>query len=112
MLYARVVVGLAISGPFDYIVPKELQKNIRPGARVWVQFGPKKMLGYVVELAAKTKIKNLKAITELIDETPVLDKSMLTLTRKLSEYYCCCWGEAIETALPEALRRGKKIGQN
>jgi primosomal protein N' (replication factor Y) len=109
MLFARVVVGLAVSGPFDYIVPAELQQKIRPGSRVWVQFGPKKTLGYVVELAAQSKIKNLKKISELIDESPVLDEFMLKLTRQLSEYYCCSWGEAIETALPESLRRGKKI---
>ena len=105
MLFARVVVGLAVSGPFDYIVPKELQKNIRPGSRVWVQFGPKKMLGFVVELAAKSKIKKLKKITELLDESPVLDAGMLLLTRRFSQYYSCSWGEAIETALPEEIGR-------
>jgi primosomal protein N' (replication factor Y) len=109
MLFARVVVGLKVDGPFDYIVPREIEKKIKPGSRVWVQFGPKKTLAYVVELAKKSKIKKLKRIIELIDESPVMDANMLELTRKLSEYYCCSWGEAIETALPEALRRGKKI---
>jgi len=109
MLYARVVVGLKVDGPFDYIVPRELEKSIKPGSRVWVQFGPRKMLAYVVGLAKKSNIKNLKRITELIDESPIMDANMLELTRRLSEYYCCSWGEAIETALPEALRRGKKI---
>ena len=109
MLFARVVVGLKVDGPFDYIVPREFEKKIMPGSRVWVQFGPRKTLAYVVELARKSSIKNLKKIVELVDESPVLDANMLKLTRRLSEYCCCSWGEAIETALPEALRRGKKI---
>jgi primosomal protein N' (replication factor Y) len=107
MLFAKVVVGLAVSGPFDYIVPGELKDRISPGSRVWVQFGPRKTLGYVVGLSAKSKISKLKEISELIDESPVLDEKMLSLTNRLAEYYCCSWGEAIETALPEALRRGK-----
>ncbi len=108
MLYAKVVLGLPVEGPFDYIVPLNLYKKIKAGMRVWVSFRTKRMLGYVVRLTKKTKIKNLKAILEIIDETPILDRNMLSLTRALSYYYCCTFGEAIETALPDGLRKGKK----
>jgi primosomal protein N' (replication factor Y) len=109
MLYAKVVVGLAIEGPFDYIVFPNLVKKIKVGARVRVSFRTQKLIGYVVALTRKTKIKSLKSILELIDDSPVLDRNMLLLTKKLSDYYCCSSGEAIETALPEALRKGKKL---
>lgn len=109
MLYARVVLGLPVEGPFDYIVPSALEKRIKPGVRVWVSFRTKKMLGYIVELTHKTNIKNLKKILEIIDDYPILDKNMLLLTKELSNYYCCSWGEAIETALPEGLRRGRRL---
>jgi primosomal protein N' (replication factor Y) len=56
-------------------------------------------------------VKNLKNILEIIDDSPVLDKNMLALTKELSDYYCCAWGEAIETALPESLRQGKVINK-
>ena len=108
MLYARIVLGIPVEGPFDYIVPDNLVQKIKVGSRVWVNFGAKKKaVGYCVGLTGKTKIKRLKSITSLIDETPVLDKNILALTRELSDYYCCSWGEAIETALPEGLRKGK-----
>jgi len=109
MLYAKVVLGLAVEGPFDYIVPPELSQKIRIGARVRVSFRTQRLIGYVVGLARETRIKHLKSISELLDEYPVLDKNLLLLTRKISEYYCCSWGEAIETALPEPLRKGKRI---
>ncbi len=109
MLYAQVVFGLAVSGPFDYIVPQALVKKIRAGSRVKVSFGRRMLIGYVVGLTHTTRIKKLKPIAELIDPTPVLNKNILKLTKWLSDYYCCCWGEAIETALPEALRRGLSI---
>ena len=111
MLYARVVLGIPVEGPFDYIVPSSLEKKVKAGSRVWVNFCHRKMLGYVVQLSDKTNIRKLKRISELIDDYPVLDKNMLLFTKELSEYYCCSWGEAIEAALPEGLRKGKQIAQ-
>lgn len=108
MLYAKVVLGIPVEGPFDYIVPSALEEKIKEGSRAWVNFRNKKMLGYVVGLSHKTKIKELKKILEIIDDCPVLDKNMLSLAREVSRYYCCSWGEAIETALPLALRKGKR----
>jgi len=111
MLYAKVVVGLPVEGPFDYIVPEHLEKKISVGMRVWVSFGAKKkIVGFVVGLDQKTNIKKIKALSDLIDDFPVLDKKILSLTKKLSEYYCCSWGEAIETALPEGIRKGRRLG--
>lgn len=97
MLYAKVVLGLPVEGPFDYTIPAPLKRKIRVGVRVWVDFHNQKMLGYVVGLSPKTKIKKLKKIGEVIDDCPILDKNLLLLTKDLSEYYCCSWGEAIET---------------
>lgn len=107
MLYANVVLGLPIDGPFDYLVPAGLESKVSIGVRVWVNFRNKKEVAYVVGLNAKTKIKKLKEIAAVIDEAPILDGAMLALTQGLSKYYCCSWGEAIEAALPDELRKGR-----
>jgi len=109
MLYAKVVFGLPIEGPFDYIVPACLHKNIKPGFRVLVPFGHQKKVGYVVALTRKTSIKNLRALIDLLDDAPLLGKFTLLLTKELAEYYCCSWGEAIETAIPAQLRKARKF---
>ena len=107
MLYAKVVLGLPIDGPFDYFVPADLENKISVGVRVWVNFRNKKEVAYVVGLSNKTKIKIIKDISAVIDTAAVLDEQMLLLTKSLAEYYCCSWGEAIEAALPDELRKGK-----
>lgn len=109
MLYANVVLGLPIDGPFDYLIPADLEGKIVIGARVRVNFRNKKEVAYVVGLNNKTKIKKLKEILGLIDQSPILDKDMLILTKRLAQYYCCSWGEAVEAALPDELRKGKEI---
>ncbi|MDD5465362.1 MAG: primosomal protein N' [Candidatus Omnitrophica bacterium] len=110
MLYAKVVLGLPIDGPFDYLIPADLENKISVGARAWVNFRNKKEVAYVVGLSNKTKIKKIKEISALIGQSPILDEKMLLLTRRLAEYYCCSWGEAIETALPDEIRKGKING--
>ncbi|MFA4889391.1 MAG: primosomal protein N' [Candidatus Omnitrophota bacterium] len=109
MLYAKVVFGLPVDGPFDYIVPDGLAKKIAVGSRVWVNFSFKKRLGYCVGLSHKTNVLKLKEISALIDNQAILPENILALCRKLAVYYCCSWGEAIETALPLALRKGVKL---
>ncbi|MDP2043984.1 MAG: hypothetical protein Q8K15_02305, partial [Candidatus Omnitrophota bacterium] len=110
MLFAKVVLGLPIDGPFDYIVPFDLENKISVGTRAWVNFRNKKEVAYVVGLSDKTRIKKLKEISSLIDVAPVLDGRMLLLTKQLADYYCASWGEVIETALPDELRKGKIKG--
>ena len=110
MLYANVVLGLPIDGPFDYLIGHDLEDKISVGTRVWVNFRNKKEVAYVVGLNKKTKIKKLKEILALIDQLPILDKDILLLTKRLAEYYCCSWGEAIECALPDEIRKGKIKG--
>lgn len=107
MLYAKVVLGLPIDGPFDYLVPTDLENKISIGTRVWVNFRNKKEVAYVVGLSNKTTIKKIKDILAVIDLAPVLDEQMLLLTKRIAGYYCCSQGEAIETALPDELRKGK-----
>ncbi|MDD5155034.1 MAG: primosomal protein N' [Candidatus Omnitrophica bacterium] len=109
MLYAKIVVGLPVQGPFDYSVERQLQSKIKPGCRVRVPWRNQRKIGYVVGLSRKTSINKVKSLISLLDESPALDKNMLLLTRKLSDYYCCSWGEAIEISLPQQLRKGKAL---
>ncbi len=109
MLYANVVLGLPIDEAFDYLVPPALENKIIIGLRVRVNFRNKKEVAYVIDLSKKTKIKKIKEILAVIDTAPVLSEKLLLLTKRLAQYYCCSWGEAIETALCDDLRKGKEI---
>lgn len=109
MRYAKVVFGLPIEGPFDYSVPNEISKTVKPGMRVIVPFGSQKKTGYIVNITPKSGIKNTKSLFCLLDKSPILNQNLLFLTKKMSDYYCCSWGEAICAALPQGLRQGKRL---
>jgi len=109
MQYAKVVLGLPIEGPFDYIIPSDLENRIKPGSRVIIPFGNQKAIGFVIGISAKSKIKKLKYIISCLDKIPVINEKLIELAKKISEYYCTSFGMAIETQVPLVLRRGKKI---
>lgn len=110
MRYAKVVLGLPVDEVFDYLVPEHFSKYCFEGCRVGVSFGRRNLIGYVVGMSLKTKIKKIKPISRLIDVKPILDGNFLKLTKIVSDYYCSSWGQAIEAALPVGVRKGLPVG--
>ncbi len=89
---------------FDYTA-----EGVEPliGARVWVGFRNKTRLGVVVGLGVPENAAiALKAITTVIDDTPVLTADLLTLCKWISQYYQSPLSEVIPLALPKKYRRG------
>jgi len=107
--YAAVVLNVPVCGPFHYRVPAALESAIAPGARVRVPFGRRVLIGYCVGFTSNPGVEEsrIKEIIELLDREPLLDARMLELTRWLAGYYCCSWGEALDAALPGAVKRRK-----
>jgi len=106
-MYANVVLGLPIEGPFTYKLPDGLIDKACAGKRAWVPFGSRRLIGYIVEIVDNTKVKNIKDIYSIIDENPVLSEDLLKIAKWISDYYFCSWGEAVEAALPSTLKKGK-----
>jgi primosomal protein N' (replication factor Y) len=105
----RVVLDTPLRRPFDYLPPQEHAAGpIRPGARVRVPFGRRRLVGVVIEEAAFSDIapERLKPILEVLDPEPVLDSAMLALLKWAAEYYHHPIGEVFAAALPKALRLG------
>jgi primosomal protein N' (replication factor Y) len=102
-------VRVAVPGPlrrlWSYSVPAGLRDACRPGTRVLVPFGGRRVTGVVVgkdeepgpDAAASYDIKPVERV---LDEVPALDPDLLELTRWAAEYYGASWGEMIRTALP------------
>ncbi|MGD9015468.1 MAG: primosomal protein N' [Candidatus Omnitrophota bacterium] len=111
-MYAQVVFNLPIEGPFDYFIPAAAKQKLSPGMRVGVSFGKRRCVGYVVGKRGSTQAKKVKPILSILDDLPILDKTMLKITRQVADYYACSWGQAIETATPVSLRKSKPIGLN
>ena len=60
MKYALVVVRIPLDRPFTYRIPKKIEEYLSIGKRVWVPFGHRRLLGYVVGITDNAEIKNVK----------------------------------------------------
>ncbi len=108
-----IAIRVAIQRPLykllDYSC--DCDKNPLPGCRVRVHLGNYEITGIVVEKDIKSEFAELKPVIEVLDEKPLLDKSLLTLLDWASRYYFYPAGEVLFHALPNNLRKGKKPPQ-
>ena len=107
MKYASVIVdvpAMQTDRAFDYKVPEEWQKLVKPGMRVIVPFGPRKVQGFIIQLKDHSDYKRLKSITELVDLTPCLTNELLQLGQWLTETTLCFKISAFQAMLPAAMK--------
>ncbi len=105
---ATVVLTEGPGGAFDYAVPERLVGEVQPGRRVRVPFGRsnRAVVAWCVEVGGKAHTgRPLKEVRGVVDEQPLLDDSLLELTKWLADYYLCDWGQAIECAVPSGVRK-------
>jgi primosomal protein N' (replication factor Y) len=107
------VLGIAVDVPlrtlFDYRAPAGVDPaQLQPGVRLWVPFGRRRVTGVLIEtrLTSVLPESKLRPAIAVIDDTPVIERSLLELLRWAADYYRHPLGEVIAAALPGPLRSG------
>ncbi len=103
-LYAEVALPMPVDHPFTYRVPPSLHARVALGMRALVPFQKGHETGYIVGLAQETSLDQVRDLVDLPDEKPVFSKELLDLTQWLADYYCCSWGEALQSAIPAGIQ--------
>ncbi|MEF9956658.1 MAG: primosomal protein N' [Acinetobacter sp.] len=109
----RVALAVYVYDTFDYTVSAEQYKQAKVGARVLVSFGRQNLVGVITQKVDPNEVFTgqfkLKAITELLDDEPILDSQLLTLLTWSAQYYQFPIGEVMQSALPGLLRQGRAL---
>lgn len=99
--YVHVVLPLPMDTSFTYSVG---ETPVEAGTRVVVPFGARTLTGVVVGADARPADPlKVKQVSQILDDEPSLSDDLLELTRWVSEYYMCSWGEAARAALPPGI---------
>lgn len=107
MNIAKVIVDVpasAINQTFDYLIPQKFLDILKPGMRVIIPFGPRKIMGYVVGRTSESEFKKLKEIIDVLDLTPALTKELLELGKWLADETLCMYITAFQAMLPQVLK--------
>ena len=110
-MYAEVIINnnvKALNRIFDYLVPKELEDEIKIGARVFVPFGNSKKLedGFVINLKEESEFANkenvkFKEIAKIEKEKILTEDNILLRIEKVDKNRI----EKIYIKLPEKPRQ-------
>ena len=108
-LYCDVSLPVPLDQPFTYALPETLRHRVRPGSRMVVPFGPRKLTGVILRCHDEPPAMATREALRLIDAEPVLDAELLALGRWIAGYYCAPLGDVLRGMLPLAseIRRGK-----
>ena len=104
MHYADLILPVPLQGLFTYAVPEGM--NVGMGMRVLVTFGRSKTyLGIVARVHdVKPEGYQVKSITQVMDQEPIVTEQQLKLWQWISDYYLSPIGEVYKAALPAGLK--------
>lgn len=106
MMFADVILPLALERNYTFGIPVELQDKVKQGCRVEVQFGKRKIYSGIVKTihAVKPEYYEVKPIRNLLDEEPIVTSAQLKFWEWMASYYMCTEGEVMNAALPSHLK--------
>ena len=111
-LVLRIALDAPLRQLFDYRAPPGVEAaTLRPGLRVEVPFGRRRLVGILVGVADRSEVPaaRLKSAYAVLDREPPLDPVTFELVRFAADYYHHPPGEAFAAALPVLLRAGRPL---
>ncbi|HEU0297587.1 MAG TPA: primosomal protein N' [Anaerolineales bacterium] len=84
--FVQIVVNIrAVSGVFDYALPKSLAGQIGPGHLVIIPFGRQTVQGVVLRFIDQPSVPEVKEVSQLVDPEPVLTQAQIALAEAIAE---------------------------
>lgn len=112
-MYASVIIeygNKAVDREFTYIIPPKYQDIIKVGHRVLVPFNNREIEGFVLKITKEYHGDfDLKEITNICDEEPILNEEMLLLGDEITKKILCSKISIYQAMLPKALKAKHNI---
>lgn len=107
MMYLTLLLPLAVGSTYTYLLPPELAERVSVGSRVIAQFGVRRYYTAIVtDILSENPCPDvkLKAISDVVDDAPIVLPAQLKLWQWIAQYYMCTLGEVMKAALPTGLK--------
>ncbi len=98
--YWKIAVNAPLAQPLTYLAPPELTSQIRRGASVRVPLGRREVTGVVLDSGENDSSFEIRAITSVDSERPVLPESLTRWLEWLASYYIHPVGLIFEQVFP------------
>jgi primosomal protein N' (replication factor Y) (superfamily II helicase) len=99
-----MLINVALNIPsdklFTYEVPSGLEQEVELGKRVFVPFGNRKRTGFIVGIIPSCDLKNIKPVSEILDEEPLFSQGDLDFYKWIADYFMYPMGKALAELIP------------
>lgn len=99
-MFVNVALNIPSDKLFTYEVPSGMEQEVEPGKRVFVPFGNKKRTGFIVGVTPSCDLKNIKPITEILDEEPLFGQDDLDFYKWIANYFMYSLGKTLAELIP------------
>jgi primosomal protein N' (replication factor Y) (superfamily II helicase) len=99
--FCEVALPVPMRSLFTYSIPARFDSEELIGRRALVPFRNRKMIGVITAFAENPlELKQVKEISELLDQIPALTLNLIELGTWISRYYVAPIGESLNALLP------------
>ena len=102
-VYLEVAVAAPLEQTLTYKLPPDQAALAEAGKRVLVPLGRRRVTGYILGPATKPEGFKIRAIQDILDDTPLFPETMVPLFRWLASYYLYPLGLTIKESLPSGV---------
>jgi primosomal protein N' (replication factor Y) len=106
--FAWVLVPSSHRDPLIYRLPDSLSAQPTPGTRVLVPLQKRQVTGVILSLVDQSPHSEVKDVSEVLDDQPIVDVQLLNLAQWIAQYYLVSLGDVLATMLPPNSRRDSK----
>jgi len=99
-MFVNVALNIPSDKFFTYEVPANLQQEVEIGKRVFVPFGSRKRTGFIIKVISSSDLKNIKPISEILDEEPLFSLSDLDFYQWIANYFMYPLGKTLAELIP------------
>jgi len=107
ILFADVVLRLAVPEPLQFSVPHGMAPVIAVGQKVRVPLRRGNDVGYIVSLSDRPRVEGIRPIIEILDSSPLLPADLLELLMWISIHNLAPPGLVFRSALPRSIHLEK-----
>jgi primosomal protein N' (replication factor Y) len=102
--FVQIVVNVpAVSGIFDYAIPRALSGQVGVGHLVIAPFGKQTVQGVVFRFIDQPSVPEVKEILELVDPAPVMTPAQIALAESMAESTYSSLAAIVSLFLPVGL---------
>ncbi|UZO80071.1 primosomal protein N' [Aquimarina sp. ERC-38] len=102
--YIDVILPIPLENQFTYAISQAEAAFVKPGMRVAVPFGKKKLYAGLIASVHQNRplVYEAKDIEHILDEEVLVTQAQLQLWSWIASYYMCTLGEVMRAALPSS----------